>query len=202
MSYSRLLHAYKNLRSTLKCCRILLGSDQWQQRSATGEAQQPSVSWDSIGTGDLQQQQHSQQQQPWPQQSQQQGNWQQTSQEQSSQQHTWQQQVHLEFVYLNECRKHATPFRNCTCVMQKSNISQFCTFQGGDSWSRNQQQSTWQPQQPEQTQSSSSAVQQPTDATQEVSSNWQQQRQSNWQQQQQQPRQQWQQDAKASQVKH
>ena len=74
------------------CC-FTLGSDQWQQRTTTAasEAQQQSVSWDSIGNSDLQQQQVSQQQQQqWPQQ----GNWQQTSQEQTSQQQqqSWQQQ--------------------------------------------------------------------------------------------------------------
>ena len=77
-----------------KCnCRFTLGSDQWQQRTATAtsEAQQQSVSWDSIGNSDLRQQQQAsqQQQQQWPQQ----GNWQQTSQEQTSQQQqSWQQQ--------------------------------------------------------------------------------------------------------------
>ena len=74
------------------------GSDQWQQRiaTATSEAQQQSVSWDSIGNSDLQQQQVAQQQQ-WSQQ----GNWQQTSQEQTSQQQqqSWQQQQQVKLIY-------------------------------------------------------------------------------------------------------
>ena len=106
-----------------KCnCCFTLGSDQWQQRTATAtsEAQQQSVSWDSIGNSDLQQQQVSQQQQ-WPQQ----GNWQQTSQDQPSQQQqqSWQQQQVITMSYTcNYMKRNYFPVVSVMCFVSK-NIS-------------------------------------------------------------------------------